>query len=343
MRVSEAFVTYFESQIVSKKTRLNLKDFLQNFFQHKTPVKSNLLYGLNQKQLVRQAKECILYNIYLNPYFLNIEFDLKYLQSVYDLFKQTNDTVNSDQIARIIFLLHFSKSILDDFEQFLEIIVGINSIVLVSNFEFSEKFNTIYEKVLSNSNLKQKIQKVVKMFLGFESNYSFESTKLNYFSSSYFGLHGFAGLDSLYVNVDTISMLYGHLCKDYSNDEKLAILKMNFVRVILHEVTHVALRFAKNDFNMSSPAERKTNTSASYAISEAGVMTEIEVFKGRINWKKTGEKKLDLQFCYDFLEKLESNSKPEFNVNLEDVVLRTDQIRTMAIDMNWETYDFSFN
>ena len=353
MQVSVKFITFFESQTVTGTgtTEINLKEFLKDFFQHSTPVKDpvkfNISYGLCDKQLVKQAKECILKNIYLNLYFLNILFDIKYLKPTYELFKQTTDSVDNNQIARIIFLLHFSKSTLDEFNNFLAILSGLNSIVIVSDFKFRHQFREIYEKILKNSYLKQCIQQVIESIIGACSNYKFEETKCVYFTSSYIlpgitGLHGFAGVDSIYINQDMISNIYNRLSKLYTLEEKLTILKINFVRLVIHETTHVALQYTKNDLNMSSPFKKNIINSNSCNIDEAGVMAENKVFKGRIDWLKTGEKKLDLKFCTDFLKELENNRKPEFNVNLDEIVLRKAQVKTMAIDMDLSIFDFFF-
>ena len=63
----------------------------------------------------------------------------------------------------------------------------------------------------------------------------------------------------------------------------MLILKMNFARLIVHEMAQVALRATTMDFNMStSELINRNNSSHAYAILEAGAIADKKLFKIRV-------------------------------------------------------------
>ena len=342
---SDAFISYFENQVAIDAKVINLKEFLNRFSIDKTPTKSILKYELNNEQLVKQGKECVLTNLRLNPHFLNASLTIDYFEPMYSLFKRKNLVITNDDVPRIVFLLHLSKSIFNDFIDFAYLIEQINSIKIVSEQDdYIKELNEIYKKTITNEHLKKEIKKVVQDIIGGdETNYKFEETKLVFFTSSYKGLYGFAGINTVYINQEMLTNMYETSCYDYSAKEKKLLLEISFIRVVLHELSHVAIRFSKNDLNMSSPVEKKREISSQSELIdiEAGALVELNIFKGRIDWHKTAQQKTlsNLKPLYEFIESLKNGQdKPKFNIDIEEVILRTDKIETMAIDFDLHFY-----
>lgn len=123
----------------------------------------------------------------------------------------------------------------------------------------------------------------------------------------------------------------------YSDVQKIQIIKIDFTSTVVHELTHVILRATLDDLNASSP---KINTSSTTVKSskfiEAGIFTEKSIFKEVINWVKSAERGLNLEYCFDFLNKLLQNEKCDFSLENAKVVVWDKEPLLMAIKYNEE-------
>ena len=86
--------------------------------------------------------------------------------------------------------------------------------------------------------------------------------------------------------------------KFYSNTEdRLVIFKLNLIRLISHEIAHVALRHALNDFKISTPTLNESNENEMLkTIDEAGCLAEKRLFKGSIDWVELANKGFNLSY-----------------------------------------------
>ena len=83
--------------------------------------------------------------------------------------------------------------------------------------------------------------------------YSTYTSQLAYFSTQISQLYGFAGINEIYLNIQLLNLFYLNLSKKYQHDDKITILNLIFAKIVVHEITQVALRYTSNDFNISTP------------------------------------------------------------------------------------------
>lgn len=342
---AEDFIRYYEQ--INPNDNICLKSFIQNHYAQVTPVKLVLNYGLNEHKLIKNAKECILSNLNLNNYFTTEFVKAKDLKSLYNLFKNTEKEANEDEIAQILLLLHFSKSKLYNlfFFQFFKQIHTIEIVTEFNQFYFYEQLMVFFQKIINNSFLISKIQEVISDTTGHQTLYNFEQTNLKYFKHDLDWLNGFAGINTIYLNIQNLSLFKLNEFHKCTNEEKLILLKMEFLRLITHEITHVGLRFEKQDFNMSTPEEKHklaqkslTSTYASNSF-EAGALTEKRIFGDRINWLYSAEKNVDFDHCSKFLDIITKGEYMQFDIGKANIALSLNPIVTMAIDLNDSFFD----
>ena len=94
----------------------------------------------------------------------------------------------------------------------------------------------------------------------------------------------------------------------FQDENKIAIFNLNFIRVIVHEIAHVALRHTFTDFNISTSTFQNGNKTTQ-KLDEAGLIAENMLFKARIDWMESAENGFDLDYCKHFMQSL-------FNLNL---------------------------
>ena len=138
-------------------------------------------------------------------------------------------------------------------------------------------------------------------------NYDFQLCNVAYFESSILGLNGFVGIDKIHISQSEQIYLYKMSClslhRRYIEFEQLLILKCNFIRLVLHEFSYVILRQTLKDFNISSPKTYEPTCQTYTSISkdkllEAGILSEIELLNGRIDWIKSAKSQLNILFKF---------------------------------------------
>lgn len=169
---------------------------------------------------------------------------------------------------------------------------------------------------------------------------------MNFFEFALKGLNGFAGIDGIYIGINSISMFIRDLPKCFNIRQKFEIFKLNLTRLIVHEMCHVVLRRVMKDFNVSSPSLTgyKQNAKVGELI-EAGVIAEKQIFSERINWAISAKmQQFNLGYCTDFLNELFNltiNDEypieyPPFDFKKSGCILNTSKIVYMAIDYSEE-------
>jgi hypothetical protein len=90
-------------------------------------------------------------------------------------------------------------------------------------------------------------------------------------------LKSFAGLDEIYINLNQQSSLYSEL-NEYVKSSAILILKLNSIRLIVHEMAYVDLRATTKDFNISTTSLKNS------VYHEADYIAEERLFNERIDW-----------------------------------------------------------
>ena len=143
-------------------------------------------------------------------------------------------------------------------------------------------------------------------------NYDINQTKVTYFECEIDGLKGYAVINEIYINLLEQDVLYTKLLRILSEENSILVLKMNFLRLILHEMTHVALRATTQDFNPSTPTlidESNKNSKEKIKNCQAGILAEKKFFSVRIDWFQSARKGLNFNYCQTFLKNLPDNSR----------------------------------
>ena len=111
-----------------------------------------------------QARDCIIANLNLNPFFEKKTYSLDDITSISSLLLDSKEHANENQQAQILFLLHFSKSNLDFIIEFFR---EIKTIQLISTgIEYKDEYDTLFENLINNKYVKKIICKVVKDISG---------------------------------------------------------------------------------------------------------------------------------------------------------------------------------
>lgn len=294
---------------------------------------------LNEADFICSARNLIFKNLSLNSNFLDTsEFLGTELENFYQTILESKSSIDDNHIARIILLLHLSKSNLSR-DMCSLTFQSIRSVQIIKNImnPFISELYKLYPKLLKSKTFQQAISHLIKELTGQDLVYKIEETKLSYFVCSLKGLYGFAGFNQIYVNYNEQFFLHMLLLK--CKTDAILILKMNFVRLILHEMAHVALRASTKDFNTSTPiAENKS--SRSHLIPE--VMAEEILFKQRIDWLESAKKGCNLSYCQTFLDNLINNDDVDFDIELANVILNQSIPSWSAVDSEIKSVDLNF-
>lgn len=92
------------------------------------------------------------------------------------------------------------------------------------------------------------------------------------------------------MNVQLLNLFYLNLSKKYQHDDKITILNLIFAKMVVHEITHVALRYTSLDFNISSSTfNDQSDKEKTLKLDESGCIAENLLFKAKINWIESAE------------------------------------------------------
>jgi hypothetical protein len=117
---------------------------------------------------------------------------------------------------------------------------------------------------------------------------------------------------------------------------EVIIRKLNFARILLHELTHILLRQTLGDVNAYTPQ------AIGESVTECGLLAELDLFGERIDWQKTTSeiknknRMLNLEYCEKFFEGLfyvgVSTNKFEFDCTEANAVIANTPIIESAFD-----------
>lgn len=340
---AKEFIKFFETS--SNESEISFKDFFKLDFFSASPKKSEIKCSGEINSVIKQVRDEIFTNLRLNEFIQKKpKFVIQVLRPFYQLLKDTTSIINENQKAQLMLLLRLSKSNAKK-KTFRMFFKEASSIELVNGMDkFNQEANSLFSSLLANKRIQMIITDVVNEISGSNSKSDFKSIKFRYFRSDVVGLEGFAGVNEIFVSVNELDNTIDEL-KNYSDLEKMALFKLKFTALVIHEVTHVILRSAMDDFNASSPkAWNKSNKNVQEnkrpSFVEAGIFSENKLFKGVIDWEESAENGFNLFYCSDFLEKILKNEPADFDLNEAKVFLITKVTLLMAVDYFFEEERF---
>ena len=222
---AEAFINFFEK--LPKDVKLiKLQDFFKSYFSVTTPIKMKINYSDNINNCIKEARNCIIRNWSINPFFLIEDgFEREMVQSICELLVSTKEQADDNQIAQIIFLLHLSKSNLDckNIPFFYSFYGNIKTIKLQTSIKLQinenevtlNDFSCLFSMLSKSKIIQNLVNKVVKNICTREPNFDYNSCKLAYFNSDLVELNGFAGINQIYVSSSEIKRLYSSIVNIY--------------------------------------------------------------------------------------------------------------------------------
>ena len=339
---AQGFINFYERSLVSQSFRFS--DYFKEQFDFQSPIKYEVQFHSSiEKQLI-SLSNAIFKNLQLNKFFeKNADAELKYSEfiqlysSLYSLIKGvvSNQEFDENYIIKLILLLHMSKVSFHQ-ETFNMFFIRLDSVEfadadILSRHEYTGELKDLYLKIIRNNKIRQISIDVIRNINGFAKThiYDVHNIKLVFIIDQLDGLFGFAGINSIYVSLNTYSKLNAKLDKD----SKMIILKMDFIRLIQHELTHLLLRESANNVNISTPDLLK-NSNRDHLIQESGIMAESKHFSRRIDWVLSSfSKTLNFEYCQDYIKRIEANEEVDFDINRANIIENTSDICCMALDM----------
>jgi hypothetical protein len=343
--ISQKFIELYDK---SEKT-FDFDYFFKNFYENQSPVKpikQKVKCNIPNENILKILCDSILGNLFLNPGFKSTikEVNLDDLKPLYELVKAVNNDKNDASfLPKLILYLHMSKCNFG-FLQGIIFFIQIDSVHICNEEErakywFAAELDNTFSKIVNNNQIKFIAIDVVKIITNSKYiDYDFSKLQLKYFKSVIINLNGYAGINTVYISIYYLSCFYEYLTR-LNVSEKLTILKLNFFRIVLHEMTHVILRNSLNDMNDSTPGVIKrskiqlTAANNNEIFEEAGIISENKMFGGRINWiDSVKQDNFNIEYCNNVLKKLEQNISVTFDDNEAHTVKYTHQPGLMSMD-----------
>ena len=282
------FLKFYETCLA--QNRFSLNDFFIQQFDYKSPVKYEVKHSCSTDELLRTFCNAILKNLHTNSFFRQLakqelnEIDfIRLYEHLYIITKDVfNKTIGENILPNLIFLLHLSKANLPTsiFEKCFRTICSIEIVHSMIDVDEYAELKQLYRKLVCNTNIRQfsiDVIRKIKRCTSIDNTFDTSKIKLVFLNCEISGLYSFAGTDSIYVSLDGIQDVYQKISRKLQTS-KMIILKLNFIRLIQHEMAHVLLRHDVGDLNISTPDFFNSKNH------EPGIQVEIEPFGGRIDW-----------------------------------------------------------
>jgi hypothetical protein len=110
----------------------------------------------------------------------------------------------------------------------------------------------------------------------------------------------------IYISLNELLAFHNNLNYGLNSKDQLTIIKLNFISLVQHEITHVILRGIANDVNASTPD--LFNKTDKNVIKESGIMAEMIHYGGRIDRLSSSFRPdFNMKYCEDYLTKFETN------------------------------------
>ncbi|RNA02481.1 hypothetical protein BpHYR1_036666 [Brachionus plicatilis] len=156
--------------------------------------------------------------------------------------------------------------------------------------------------------------------------FDFKNLNLKFVDSNFKTLNGFAGIRTIYINTKPIiKILTSKKFRHYTDEQKLIVIKLDFIATVVHETAHIVLRHRLNDFNKSSPflvQQQDSDNKISGNSSECGLECEKRVFGEAIDWPNSLlSNLLNFEYCKEYLQSIYEAQNKEFDIIRTKVVL----------------------
>jgi hypothetical protein len=340
---AQGFIDFYEKCLVAKRFRFI--DYFQEQFDYQSPIKYEVQFHSSPPKQLISLCNAILKNLRSNSFFENnAAADIEYSQFIqiygplYFLIKGVvlNQTYDENWMTRLIILLYLSKERFSQ-EVFDTFFIRLNSVKIadskiLSQHDYTVELEELYLKIIHNDkirNISVNIIKNINCFKKQHADYDVNKIKLVFIVDQFDGLFGYAGIDSIYVSLNTFSKLN----MDLDKESKMIILKIDFIRLIQHELTHVLLRESADNLNISTPDILK-NKNRDELIKESGIIAEVTHFGGRIDWVESSfSNQLNFEYCKNYIKRIEANEQVNFEIEKANIILKSSKICCTALDM----------
>lgn len=337
---AEQFIDFLKEVIESKNwdTVVDFAKFKQDKLVTNTPQKLKISPFDSVNLIGYQMRNAIISNLSLNSFFLLkcSKIKCRLLKNLYDLLLITKNTINKNQFVQLIFLLHLSKSKIEEASEWHFFLIKFNSLTHddQSFYSFKEQMEKLFDKLKSNNYVQKRLKRAVQEItdvVNFEfdlNKFLTNDLKLNFVSCEIPGLKGFAGFNLIFVNIVELSSKYEII--NENDHYALDILKLEFTRLFVHEVSNVIIRNVLKDINVSTP---KLERSKKLNIFEAGIYTEEIFFSKRIDWIASfSSNEFNKKYCLDFFINLLKDENVTFDFIKSGCIENKRESFLMAVD-----------
>ncbi|XP_037051054.1 uncharacterized protein LOC119084991 [Bradysia coprophila] len=152
--------------------------------------------------------------------------------------------------------------------------------------------------------------------------------KIVYVNNSCQNLRGFSGINEVYINAVHFLLslhVYDAIIAD-KHDLELR-LQVDIINVAIHELAHLQLRKAMNDFNTSYPILAKSNALPDNYL-EFGRYVEEQIFGAPVDWM---ESDVDVHYLESIVSSVKSDSPIPKLTNVDEIIVREYPL-LMALD-----------
>lgn len=156
----------------------------------------------------------------------------------------------------------------------------------VDQEKYSE-YHSMFQTLIKSKNIIKTITNVMNELIEEIDKplYNYSNLKLIFFYSDFDTLGGFSGKDRIYINTRPFTRISNY--KYFSSEVKEVELKLEFVRLFIHETSHVVLPYYLGNLNLSSPyLKNESNYKLKKSVTECGIESEKKNFQEVIDWDR---------------------------------------------------------
>ncbi|RNA21175.1 hypothetical protein BpHYR1_011252 [Brachionus plicatilis] len=317
---SELFMKMFiEADLASQEFSFEKLRTSLNVLTPQINRKIGLSYDLDKKEIIQHSKESIIRNLCLHPSIIQSpKFDHVLLRDFFYFIQ--DDSFSESKLAQCFYLLHGSKSdyssvdlgtAKQEFQQYFMCFSTIDVNVNISKYHFLTDLMTLFNKIIKATIIKDKVNLLIQEVVEKSDEFNYDKVELIFFNSNFEDLDGFSGRNAIYVNLNRLIKLNNFLISD---TKKNITMKLNFLALIIHELSHIVLRFKLKDFNLSSPElVRIGDKDIKKNVNECGFNAEIKFFKHVIDWFGSASV-INNEYCENYLSNIFNDNFVELDI-----------------------------
>ncbi|CAF0960479.1 unnamed protein product [Brachionus calyciflorus] len=279
---AKCLIEYY-NKIVNKQGLFHFRRFIQDYFTESIVEPIKLKCTSKSDFNFEQAKNCLINNLILNYSFHNEDYyftdDFVHL---IELLNDSNQTENNQ--ALLTFLIYLSKADLDF--NFYE-----NTFLIINRFstnrnEIISSLNERFDQFKKNGLIKERIMTIARLATGLiKADYDFEQIEIKFFEFPDKNLHGFSGVDQIYIGINQICNLNTKLKIKLDSSNAELLINLELMRLFMRLALNSVLMKIKNNINFPHPLNEYEET---LSKTDFGNLIEMDFFKAQINWLQTG-------------------------------------------------------